>query len=566
MSRQWSPVGTSLEHEFDQLATEARKRARIALAGAFELETTDSKDPYIESWRVRVNHRNAEWIVLRVKPQFPLELPTVYVEDHSLYGRIPHIDQGGELCYCDKATSTYDINDIEGIACWVVKQVQKVLDKSDDYATDDEFAAEFLSYWKATSSFLSLLEEFDKVREVDVLWLDAKRSKDFSFIVCEKPDVARMWIQRSDMGVPTREDRALFLPNIVSPRPPFPKTNHELYDWMQSQPGRRRWESYVKNRKSDRLILSTVPSSRGDSLIGLTVPHVPPDPRKPKSIAVNGFRPGKHPLKMEMHGWAGEAELYRFKGERIDLDRLVNRTVGEQPDGLKHIIVVGAGSIGSNLLNSLVKSHHFDRVSIFDPDELKVENVLRHALGFNYVKTNKAKAMAKEIGNRCPWVQVDAVDSDVLLAMDKLEQLASSADLVIFATGNAVAERTLSSKLLRYCRSGTSVVRLWFTANADRGILMRYISGKRGCPECLAEPSISSPGSILYEPGCSAGFAQFGGSRLNRFIAVCVDQILRPSKEPSLLQWIARPIDETDQVDVIELSRLESNAECSACQ
>lgn len=559
-------MGTSLEHEFDQLATEARKQARTALAGAFELETTDSKAPYIESWRVRVNHRNSEWILLRVKPQFPLELPTVYVEDHSLYGRIPHIDQRGELCYCDKATSTYHIDDIKEIALWVVNEAKKVLDKSDEYARDDEFAAEFLSYWKAVPSFLSLLEDFDKIREVDVLWLDTKRSKGFSFIVCEEPDEARMWLQRSAMGVPAIKDKALFLPNIMPPRPPFPNTNRELYDWMQLQPVRPRWEAFVRNRTRDKLIISTVPSSRGDSLIGLTVPYVPPDPQKPKSIAVNGFRPGKHPLKMEMHGWAGEAELYRFEGERIDLARLINRTVGEQPNWLKHIIVVGAGSIGSNLLNSLVKSHHFDRVSIFDPDELKVENVLRHALGFNYVTTNKAVAMAEEIGNRCPWMQVDVIDRDVLLAVDRLEQLASSADIVILATGNAVVERTLSSKLLRYCRSGTSVVRLWFTANADRGILMRYISGKRGCPECSAEPSISSPGSILYEPGCSAGFAQFGGSRLDRFIAVCVDQILRPSEEPSLLQWIARPVDETDQVDVIELSRLESNAECSECQ
>lgn len=557
---------TSPEDRLNQLAARARKQARITLAGAFELETVPSQAPFIESWRIRIAHPNSEWIVLRVKSQFPLELPTVFVEDLSLYGRIPHIDQGGELCYCDKSTSTYRIEDIKAIVLWIIEECRKVLDKADGVAADDDFAVEFLSYWKAIPTFVSLLEDFETVREVDVLWLDAKRSKDFSFIACEDIENAKNWVRQSGIGLPTATGRALVMPGLMPVRPPFPLTNRELYDRVQSLDLRGQWESYVRNRTGDSLIISTVLSSRGPSVIAFTVPRVPPNPGKPNSGAVNGFRPGKHPLKLEMHGWAGSAELRRFTGERIDLARLVDRTIGQQAAGPRHLAVVGVGSIGSNLLSTLIKSHHFERVSIFDPDELAIENVLRHSLGFNYVGENKAVAMGIEIGQRCPWVQIDVVPHDVLNAPTQLRQVCESADIVVLATGNAVVERAISSVLLKSCLDGTLVFRIWFTANADQGICIRYVAGKTGCPECLDDPKGESLGAIMYEPGCSAGFSQFGGSRLERFVAVCADYVLKPEDEQKTIRWSARPIDHPEQADEVVELQSEQSGECEKCK
>lgn len=557
-------MGISLEDDFNKLAAWARKQARITLAGTFEFEVVKPDAPFIESWRIRIGHANSEWIILSVKPQFPLELPTVFVEDLSLYERAPHISQNGELCYCDKATSSFCVEDVKEIVLWVVDKCKEVLDKADTAANDDEFAIEYHSYWRASRSFLSLLTSLDEVRELDVLWLAAKQPKGFSFLACEDTGFAKQWLKQSGIGTPTAKDRALFLPNAMPPRPPFPATNRDLYDQMQSLPTRKRWESYVRNRSRDRLVISTVNSSRGPSLIAFTVPYVPSDPDKPRSFVVKGFRPGKHPLKLEMHGWAGSAELRRYEGERIDLARLTSRTVGSQPAGPKHLIIIGAGSIGSNLLLSLIKSHHFERVSLIDPDILTTGNVLRHTLGFTYVGSKKAEALAIEVGRQCPWLTIDAISKDVLLAASELQNLVRTADLIILATGNNVVERAIVPSLLRQCQSCTSVIRLWFTGNADVGVLLRYVAGKPGCPQCVVEPKHTSS-TVMYEPGCSAGFAQFGGSRLARFVALCADQALLPAKSSQLIEWTPRPIDRPDLSDEVRSSPLERSAKCPTC-
>ena len=110
----------------------ARNQARITLAGHFDLQSLPSPDDrFAESWRVRIGHAKAEWIVIRVSRRFPLELPTVFVEDLTLYGRIPHVNANGELCYCDKSVSTYLPEDIKRIALWIVSKVIEVLDRGD---------------------------------------------------------------------------------------------------------------------------------------------------------------------------------------------------------------------------------------------------------------------------------------------------------------------------------------------------------------------------------------------------------------------------------------------------
>ncbi|MBX7135746.1 MAG: ThiF family adenylyltransferase [Fimbriimonadaceae bacterium] len=560
---------TSLESQFADLGAAARKQARISLGGHFELESVPIELPgYVESWRVKVATKRADHLTISVTAQFPFELPTVFVEK-NLFGVVPHIDQRGELCYCDKATSTYDPLDIGDVVLWVVERACCVLNADDERVMSDEFASEFQSYWKAPEHFLCLLDDFKTTREVELIWLDRKYSGGYSFLACNEAEVGIRWLKQSGIGVPTVRGKALFVPNVIPPKPPYPQTNGALFELLLTHPKeiRTRWESFVRKEGRSTLILSTVSSSRGEALLAWRHTRLPPNYSKPSQNTVNGFRPGKHPIAMEMRGWGANAQLTRFRGDRVDLTRLVHRTTGSQTEpGFKHLVIIGVGSIGSHLLLALAKSHHFERMMLIDPELLKVENVLRHAAGFDQVSRPKAKVMGELIGRHCPWATIEFIEGDILNNIQSLPELAETADLFVLATGNEVIEKAVIPLIMKLCQPRTAIHRVWLTTNAEKGQLVRFVVGEKGCPDCdeeIHEPR--NPGSIIYEPGCSAGFGQFGGSRLQRFVALCCDAILKPVDSPYRLKWTARPQEETSEQDGVEIEDIMRVEACARC-
>lgn len=98
--------------------------------------------------------------------------------------------------------------------------------------------------------------------------------------------------------------------------------------------------------------------------------------------------------------------------------------------GIK-IIIVGCGSVGSNLAYKLCKNGLND-ITLIDPEALKSSNIGRHFLGMQYVGNNKASAMAEVLQSQFVGMKVKAHAGK---AQDSIDEIAK-ADLVITAIGS----------------------------------------------------------------------------------------------------------------------------------
>ena len=537
------------------------------MATRFDFQTVECRySGNVEGWRIKVDSRHAEFVTLELSHRFPLELPDVFVEDFQLYGQVPHIDHNLKLCYCDEDTASIDPTRPGDIIMWVIEQTLAVLNI--DNPNSDEFATEFTYYWRASQPFLSLLRDLETPRIVEILHLDRKVSGQNAFLAHEERENAERWLKQSKIGRATAYSRALFLPNLIDPVPPFPENNEDVYKLVRAKGGKTQslWEGFMREETGRTYILSTVSSSRGDTLIGWAHDRVSASSNRKRKGVVKGFRPGKAPISMELdHNWGRKTVVQRFNGVSITLDRLVDRTEGALNPRFSHAVLVGAGSLGSNLLTSLCASTQFERISIFDPDTLNVENVLRHSCGFDKVGQDKTRALTSLIGANCPWIVFDEINKSVLDSPDEFSGACKTADLVILATGSDSIENLLLDRLLEMKVKGQQVHRVWITAGAEAGYVARYEIGVTGCHRCTELPEGEPAGEIRYEPGCSAGFATYGGSRLQRFIAVSSDFVLSSVSGPHVLSWHSRGSDKlgsTDNAEVMELRQVER---CTVC-
>ncbi|MBS1706283.1 MAG: ThiF family adenylyltransferase [Armatimonadetes bacterium] len=560
-------MANSLSDQFSAWATESRNQARVALATRYDFQTVKCcRSSNVEAWRIKVDSPHAEFIRLEVSARFPLELPDVFVEDSGIYGQVPHIDHNLKLCYCDEDTSSVDPTRPGDVVQWVIEQTMAVLEVGE--VRPDDFATEFTYYWTGSLPYLSLLRDVVTPRIVEVLHLDQKVSQPNQFLAHEDRDEALRWLKQSTIGRPTVYSRALFLPNLIGPVPPYPETNEDVYALIKANGGeaQKLWEQFMRQESGRTHILSTVGSSRGDTLIGWEHTRAAAGSSSKLHGAVKGFRPGRAPFSMELaHNWGRKTPLRRFDGVSITLDRLVKRTEGASEPRFRHALLIGAGSLGSNLMTSLCASTQLERISIIDPDTLKIENVLRHSCGFDKVGMSKARAVASLIGTDCPWVIFDEISLNVLDCLDKFDEISSTADLVILTTGNDAIETLLLDKLFARRREGQLVHRAWITSGADAGYVVRYQVGSAGCHRCTELPEAEHSEDIRYEPGCSAGFARYGGSRLQRFIAVASDLMLSAPSGPCVLKWHGREDNESESSDRVEVSYVGQEVRCAVC-
>jgi hypothetical protein len=117
---------------------------------------------------------------------------------------------------------------------------------------------------------------------------------------------------------------------------------------------------------------------------------------------------------------------------------------------IKHVIVVGVGTVGSPVAEHLAR----DGVGQFlfiDGDTYEEVNRVRHVLPSNYLGQNKAEAMASYLrSEKIPGLRVYALPQYVDDSMpdDMLDRILNPADLIIAGTGEREVQRRLGERAL----------------------------------------------------------------------------------------------------------------------
>jgi molybdopterin/thiamine biosynthesis adenylyltransferase len=154
--------------------------------------------------------------------------------------------------------------------------------------------------------------------------------------------------------------------------------------------------------------------------------------------------------------------------------------VGQAKISSKHVLIVGAGALGSGTAEVLVRAGA-GKVTIIDRDYVEESNLQRQQLYTEEdvaEKLPKAAAAKKRLGAINSQVEVQAIIGDA--TPEVLEELASGVDLIIDATDNFETRMMINDVSQKY-----KVPWIYGACVGSFGMSFTIIPGKTPCLNCL---------------------------------------------------------------------------------
>lgn len=165
-----------------------------------------------------------------------------------------------------------------------------------------------------------------------------------------------------------------------------------------------------------------------------------------------------------------------------------------------HVVVVGAGSIGSAADDALA-AYGVGRLTLVDPDRLLAHNFARHRANPRDLGRHKVNAERDRLCDRNPHLTVDALALDVIYDADVMRPLMAGADAVLVAA-DGIDPRRAANHLAR--RTGTPAVFACVLENGAYGEVIRTRS-PHGCLLC-ARAKLHDDGGVAPEATLDHGY------------------------------------------------------------
>lgn len=547
---------------FEAVCAAACAAARRELASLYALaEASPDELRHIAGWtswralwriEVRESRLNADlWVA--VPARFPYALPKIFLAQGPVeLETLPHIDSRKFVCTFDSATVVPNPADPRGALRACVERAIDILARAPDDVSDTEYLAEFHHYWPYREQLISTLSHFEESRNVSVGRF-AEPWAGYAGIIAEDADAALRWSRNAGYSGKVQESVALFLPVKAFGKPPYPATNKELAERLTTcDPFALRTLERFLARRTERPI-QVVAAIGAHPILCSWCHHRSTFPLQGRTRgrmhgAIPGFRKGHHPSSLELRGYGASTPIERAQVDRADSHRLRWRTIGDLAEPpFAEAVVVGLGSVGSQLADALCRTTTFEQLTLCDSETLSLENVPRHLCGFDAVGRNKAEVVADLLAHRAPEMRKQVMRENALDLLLGSQNPFGTPNLVVLALGATSAELALLESLHRVLPAGTPIVSVWVEPGLAAGHVVNSLAGSPGCLGCLIRSggvyqhaAVTNPGDLMMvEPGCSPGYAPYGAIDLSRFIAEATNQIIRQSLSGSWsFRWV----------------------------
>lgn len=155
----------------------------------------------------------------------------------------------------------------------------------------------------------------------------------------------------------------------------------------------------------------------------------------------------------------------------------------------KRVLVVGLGSIGSEVVKDLAASSIGD-FTVIDDEPYEAGNSVRHAADLQYLGESKVEIAKKLIQARNPQAKVRVVPSNILdIPQDILAGLLEETDVVLDLTANKLVEEYLNQKV--FIDRKIPLLQGAVSKGGLTGIVLALIPGSSACLKCLAERELN---------------------------------------------------------------------------
>lgn len=355
----------------------------------------------------------------------------------ELYRKIPHINWDGTICYVQKGSIVFDALNPLGMIRFVLDQVKNsVLDApKEGYA--EQFTREITSYWD---------NEMGPVVQL--------RKNGFALITYSKNPLST----KVELSCPI----FLISHNIDFSVLEYPFTKKEgIIAFGKMSLGQRKF------RKLKKMVLQNcfaknqfgLVFKKDDCLLGMIV-----SPSDKDDISCLSFV---------------EDRQKKLFSRRAPMDKIA-------PLQNKKILVVGCGTLGSNLLPMLVKSGagFGQTLTLVDSDIYKEENFSRHYLGLSVTGKNKAEAMKDALMSQNSSLKIEAITQPFQNAFGEVQELLF--DLIIDTTGDEALSNYLNRRLVKVSKMPLYVC-AYIYGQSQAVCASVQKSQRKACLQCVNE-------------------------------------------------------------------------------
>lgn len=479
---------------------------------------------------------------------FPRVFPTISVIDGKRF--MPHLSSGGKLCLFDEASVIIKQDMPEQIMLDSYDRAIEIL-KMDPEMQKAEVFREFFAYWENHAhGGMIIYTNLSAASNHEYQEYTAIGSKVNQLIVSDSIEESQTLLV-NHMGCDMEDTEKYKIPcyRIRLRASSLPKMN-EAFTWknirnfiLDNLTGsqKRRFNQMLSEKVKvvNRLILLTIPSLYGDQYACLWLHHNSNSQKR--SNALRNI---------------SDCGIDAVPTLRIDPQYMLTRGGAESDIREKSVLLIGCGSVGGFLAENLCQCG-IGTLDILDKDRLSVDNVHRHALGFDDAVTGQYKAdlLKKDLESRFPYVDIDSLSftDRTAEAFIKEPNRLTNYDLIVSATGNPAIDLEINDVLFNLDSSPPFVA----CFNEPYGIGGHAIAVLKngGCLRCLYSDPISGElaafqGSFVKEgqsfsktiSGCSSAFVEYSvlDSQQTAIIAtrLIIDVLKGKCDQTRLISWV----------------------------
>ncbi|CAM3497639.1 ThiF family adenylyltransferase [Parendozoicomonas haliclonae] len=428
------------------------------------------------------------------------QLPQFYLKNYKAYGSLAHVlpssfyDEYGYICvnHLDSVSVNFERPELafEESIRRHIKLLKSQLENPD--FNQMELKREFLTNWQKSaeylydsgSKYLFCSSNGDDCQKLELYSPFSRRSKfsiPASFVAL--PSNGESAAIAEYFGKEKRTPRAnclCFVIPLEEVDTSFPQTESELKLWLADALARvsESTKKIIKTelwgpRVKEFWLVLNLPTPSGKSWFGIRL-----------------FRDEKKPFPNtfeKMSGW--KASLFHV--DSYNRERLMPRSGAESTLADKHVLLVGCGSVGSELAHKLGAAG-VGEIDISDTDIFTPSNTYRHTLDQSSIYQFKSTSVAKQLMKKYPWVKATG-QLYSLLSLRKKELL-SLYDLIIVAVGNPTHER-LFHEYISESGIKTPAIYTWLEGYGVGGHAVLSVPNKSGCLRCAyVEPETGARG------------------------------------------------------------------------
>jgi len=409
---------------------------------------------FAEVWEVTTEIYNVSGQIeittfnLAIPRDFPLLVPRVYLTPDSFnkYKHLPHTQPDYFICtFKDDAQA--NINFPGQVVELVLRKAKRIIEDGLASRNEADYEDEFSAYWALSYS------RRDQPKETVLSVLDGPIGNTFKLILLDKPigkfsevihqqgaEALRFIDYLKENQHKYKEYEGINVGAIPITKPPFEYSNKQTFELIQKYDAQVHEEliRFINKQPSPIYLLFSKQINGLTRYFGWRYGAA--------NLNRNGFRNGKIKPFQALSTYQAADLVTRIVLEDFSSSRLSARTAGSISAAEHCFVVVGVGSVGSNLTPFLISIQN-TRLKLIDDESLRVENIGRHLLGLSDVGLFKTRGVRSHLLRNRPTLDVNTKEESILTVLQNEISFISDSTYLFLAIGNTSIERYISSIL-----------------------------------------------------------------------------------------------------------------------